>query len=61
MDVGFIGSLQCWTVRAPTFPQQAAKDTAMREQFFKAAAFWAGTAPLPVSEPTSLALSVAGG
>jgi DNA-binding transcriptional regulator YiaG len=30
----------------------------MREQFFKGAAFWADTAPLPVSEPTSLARSL---
>ena len=58
MDVsGFIGSLECWTVQVPTFPQQATavKDTAMREQFFKAAAFWAGTTSGLVCEPVSLA------
>jgi len=46
-----------WTIQAPTFPQQAtaAKDTAMREQFFKAAAFWAGTTWGLVCERVSLA------
>jgi hypothetical protein len=42
MDVsGFIGSLECGTIQAPTFPQQAkaAKGTALREQFFKSRRF----------------------
>jgi DNA-binding transcriptional regulator YiaG len=57
MDIsGFIGSLECWTIQAPTFPQQAtAKGTALREQFFKAVAFWAGTTSGQVCEPVSLA------
>jgi DNA-binding transcriptional regulator YiaG len=58
LDVaGFIGGLECWTVQAPTFPQAAtaAKGTALREQFFKAAAFWAGTTSGLVCEPVSLA------
>ena len=58
MDVsGFIGGLESWIVQVPTFQQHAtaAKDTAMREQFFKAAAFWASTASGPVCEPVSLA------
>jgi DNA-binding transcriptional regulator YiaG len=60
MDVSrFIGSLECWTVQVPTSQQRAmaAKGYAMREQFFKAAAFWAGTTSGLVCEPVSLAIA----
>jgi hypothetical protein len=52
MDVsGFIGSVQATSPQLPT----SAKDTALREHFFRAAAFWAGATSMPVCELAPLA------